>query len=173
MNQPLTRILMSAALLALSLNAAADEPAEVVDTPYGAQKILFDFYFDDPAKIDSALYWIRSVFNPLTQSPYDFSPEELDIKVVIHGTEIVTLAKHNYEKYQNAVERMRYYSELGVEFKVCGLAAVDYGYRPQDLQEFVQIIPSAIPELAHWQLQGYAVIAPNIMEKKYSIEEIR
>ena len=172
-NRPWSALLM-AALLALSASAPADdESASVVQTPYGEQKILFDFYFDDPHKLDSALYWIRSIFNPLTQAPYDLAPEALDIKVVIHGTEIVTLAKHNYAKYKTAVDRMRYYSEFGVEFKVCGLAAVDYGYRPEDLQGFVEIVPSAIPELAHWQQQGYALIAPKIMEKKFSIEEIR
>jgi hypothetical protein len=34
-------------------------------------------------------------------------------------------------------------------------------------------VPSAIAELAHWQLQGYALITPVVMEKHFSIEEIR
>jgi intracellular sulfur oxidation DsrE/DsrF family protein len=110
---------------------------------------------------------------PLMEEPYGYAPEFLNIKVVIHGTEIVALAKKNYEKYKDAVERMRYYAALGVEFKVCGLAAKDYGYVQQDFQEFVHIVPSAITELAHWQLEGYAVIQPQIMSKKFSIEEIR
>ena len=36
-----------------------------------------------------------------------------------------------------------------------------------------EVVPSAITELAHWQQQGYALITPNIMDKKVSIEEIR
>ena len=36
-----------------------------------------------------------------------------------------------------------------------------------------QIVPSAITELAHWQLEGYALIKPEVMDKKFSIEEIR
>jgi intracellular sulfur oxidation DsrE/DsrF family protein len=135
--------------------------------------VVFDFYFDDPQKINSALYWIRSLMNPLSESPYDMAPEMMDIKVIIHGTEIVTVARHNYEKYQDAVERMRYYAALGVEFRVCGLAAQDYDYTLADFYEFVKVTPSAITELAHWQSQGYAVIAPEIMDKKYSIQEIR
>ncbi|HHH43567.1 MAG TPA: hypothetical protein ENK49_05460 [Gammaproteobacteria bacterium] len=151
----------------------ADKGAGFVQTPYTEQKVVFDFYLDDPQKINSALYWIRSLINPLMDSPYDMAPEFLDLKVIIHGTEIVTVARHNYEKYRDAVERMRYYAELGVEFRVCGLAAEDYGYRAEDFQDFIKVAPSAITELAHWQLQGYALIRPIVMEKNLSIEEIR
>jgi intracellular sulfur oxidation DsrE/DsrF family protein len=167
----MTRLLAS--LLLLSPLAQAETAGEFVQTPYREPKVVFDFYFDDPQKINSALYWIRSLMNPLSESPYDMAPEMMDIKVIIHGTEIVTVARHNYEKYQDAVERMRYYAALGVEFRVCGLAAQDYDYTLADFYEFVKVTPSAITELAHWQSQGYAVIAPEIMDKKYSIQEIR
>jgi intracellular sulfur oxidation DsrE/DsrF family protein len=165
------RLLLIALLL--SPLAQAEPRAEFVQTPYDEPKVVFDFYFDNPQKIHSALYWIRSLINPLSESPYDMAPEMMDIKVIIHGTEIVTVAKHNYEKYQDAVERMRYYAALGVEFRVCGLAAEDYDYTPADFYEFIKVTPSAITELAYWQSQGYALITPDIKEKKLSIEEIR
>jgi intracellular sulfur oxidation DsrE/DsrF family protein len=153
--------------------AGAEGKSRIVETPYDEQKVVFDFYFDDPAKINSALYWIRSLMTPLMESPYDMAPEFLDIKVVIHGTEIVTVASKNYERYRDAVERMRYYASLGVEFKVCAIAAGDYGYRPEDFHEFIDVVPSAITELAHWHLQGYALITPMVLEKKFAIEDIR
>ena len=153
--------------------AHAEAPAKFVQTPYQDPKVVFDFYFDDPQKINSALYWIRALINPLSETPYDMAPELMDIKVIIHGTEIVTVAKHNYEKYKDAVERMRYYAELGVEFRVCGLAAEDFSYTPADFYDFIKVTPSAITELAHWQRQGYAVITPDVKEKKFAIEEIR
>jgi len=162
-----------ALLFLLAPLAQADNGAQFVQTPYREPKVVFDFYFDDPQKINAALYWIRSLINPLVESPYDMAPEMMDIKVIIHGTEIVTVARHNYEKYKDAVERMRYYAELGVEFRVCGLAAQDFDYTAADFQDFIKLTPSAITELAHWQSQGYAVIAPDIKEKKYSIDEIR
>jgi intracellular sulfur oxidation DsrE/DsrF family protein len=161
------------AVLLLSSLARAEPGPEFVQTPYTEQKVVFDFYFDNPEKINSALYWIRSLMNPLMESPYGIAPEFMDLKVIIHGTEIVTIAKKNYARYKDAVERMRYYDQLGIEFRVCGLAAEDYGYDKDDFHEFVKVAPSAITELAHWQLQGYAVIAPRILEKKFSIEEIR
>lgn len=155
------------------LVAQPEEQSRFEATPYSEQKVVFDFYLDDPEKIHAALYWIRSLMNPLMAEPYAIAPEFLDLKVVIHGTEIVTLARKNYEKYEDAVERMRYYAQLGVQFKVCGLAAEDYGYQVSDFYEFVQVVPSAITELAHWQLQGYALITPQVMLKTRSIEEIR
>jgi intracellular sulfur oxidation DsrE/DsrF family protein len=157
----------------LVLPAAAGAAGKPVQTPYQEQKVVFDFYFDDPRKIDSALYWVRALFNPLTDEPYNYAPEFLDLVVVIHGTEIVTTVQHNYAKYKDAVERMKYYAALGVKFRVCGLAAQDYGYRLQDFHDFIEVAPSAITELAHWQMQGYALITPQMMDKKFSIEEIR
>ena len=166
------RILTFITLLFIN-NLIFAEQATFVQTPYKEPKVMFEFYFDEPAKINSALYWLRSYINPLSDDPYNYPPELMDIKVVIHGTEIVTLAKKNYAKYKNAVERMKYYSLLGVEFRVCALAAKDFGYETKDFQDFVKIVPSAIIEIGHWQQEGYAIIKPNIMEKKFSIEEIR
>lgn len=163
-------------VLLLSSTTLADDQARrarIVQTPYEEPKVVFDFYFDHPQKINAALHWIRSLMNPLSAAPYNYPPEFMNIVVVIHGTEIVTTAIKNYARYKEAVERMRYYAQLGVQFKVCGLAAVDYGYRQADFHEFIDLVPSAIPELAHWQQQGYALIAPNIMDKNFAIEEIR
>jgi len=143
-------------------------------TPYGEeQKVVFDFYLDEPAKAATALYWLRAYMNPLLDDPYGFAPEFMDIKVIIHGTEIVTVARKNYEKYRDIVERMKYYEALGVEFRVCALAADDYGYAAGDFQDFILMAPSAITELGHWQQEGYALIRPVVYTKTQSIEEIR
>ncbi|MCA1978538.1 MAG: DsrE family protein [Thiobacillus sp.] len=144
-----------------------------VQTPYQPPKVMFEFYFDDPQKIGSALFWVRALMNPLTEAPYNYPPEDFSIVVVIHGTEIVTVAKKNEAKYQEVVDRMRYYADLGVKFKVCGQAAEDFGYAVKDFQDFIEVVPNAITELAHWQQQGYALIVPNIMSKKIDIESIR
>lgn len=163
-----------ALLLILScMNTVQAKGGTWVQTPYKEQKVLFDFYYDDPQKINSALYWIRSQMNPLMDNPYNQAPEFMDIVVVIHGTEIVTVAQKNYKKYKDAVERMRYYAELGVKFKVCGLAAADYDYSIEDFYEFIEVVPSAITELSHWQQQGYSLITPAVKNKIYTIDEIR
>lgn len=80
-------------LLVLHSSPTWSEQATFEQTPYQEPKVVFEFYFDNPDKINSALYWIRSYINPLTESPYDYAPEFMNIKVIIHGTEIVTVAK--------------------------------------------------------------------------------
>lgn len=160
-------------LLGSSVQSPAFAAGKWVATPYAHAKVVFDFYLDDPQKIGSALYWVRSLMNPLQAAPYNYTPEDLNIVVVIHGTEIVTVATKNAAKYQEAVDRMRYYADLGVSFKVCGQAAEDFGYSVKDFQNFIEVVPNAITELAHWQQQGYALITPQVMEKKIDIESIR
>jgi len=162
-------------LIVLAACQAAPLWAEArrVQTPYQSPKALVDMYLDDPAKLGSALYWVRSLMNPLTEAPYSMFAEDIKVIVLMHGTEIVTLAKKNQTRYEELVQRMRYYADMGVKFKICGLAMQDYQYNAADLQDFVEITPSAITELVHWQNQGYALITPQVPEKKFSIDSIR
>lgn len=164
------KYLLVALLLGMSVPAAAGKP---VTPDYAPPRVVFDFYFDDPAKIGSALYWVRALTSTYSVAPYDYAPEDMHIVIVIHGTELVTLAKKNAEKYEEAVGRMRYYADLGVKFRVCGQAMADYGYAAADLHDFVEIAPNAIAELAHWQQQGHALIVPQVMDKRLSLEAIR
>lgn len=167
------RCLCMASLWLAMLHQPALAQAKVVQTPYQNPKALLDIYLDDPAKLGSALYWLRSLVNPLTDAPYSMFPEDIKVVVVMHGTEIVALAKKNLLQYEELVQRMRFYVDMGVKFKVCGLALQDYQYTPADLHSFVEVVPSAITELMHWQNQGYALITPQVQVKKFSIESIR
>jgi len=167
------RIVLITAMLLTATGAWAADGPRALTPPYESPKVVYEFYLDDPQKIHAALYWIRSLINPLSEPPYSFAPEMMDIKVVMHGTEIATVAKKNYATYKNAVDRMRYYAQLGVEFKVCGLAAADYGYKLADFQDFIDVVPSAFTELVHWQMQGYALITPQVLERTMSMESIR
>jgi hypothetical protein len=163
------------ALALLVAIPAAAVSAERVQTPYTAekQKTVYDFYFDEPQKIASALYWLRAQINPLQEAPYGLPAEFLDIKVVIHGTEIVTVARKNQERFPDIVSRLRYYADLGVDFKVCGLAAEEYGYQAADFYPFIDLVPSAMTELVHWQNQGYALMVPRVLDRQRSVEEMR
>lgn len=170
MYPPLATALI-AVLFVISNGAVAE--ARIVHPPYDEPKALFEFYLDDPAKLASALYWVRSYMNPIMAEPYNMAPEFMNVVIVIHGTEIVALARHNYEKYRQEVERLRYYAELGVKIRVCSLAATDFGYTTRDFHDFVELAPSAMTEIVYWQQQGYGLIKPEILEKKFSVDEIR
>lgn len=162
-----------AALMCSLFCATAMAQAKFVQTPYQNPKALVDVYLDDPAKLGAALYWVRSLVNPLVEAPYSMFSEDMSIIVLLHGTEIVTLATKNEARYTEVVQRMRYYASIGVKFKVCGLALQDYHYTASDMHDFVEVTPSAITELMHWQNRGYALITPQILEKKFSIDTIR
>lgn len=170
--------LTPAPLLWLTLALAAAPTATlaqatVVQTPYKNPRALFDIYLDHPDKMGAALYWLRSFVNPLMEAPYSFFNEDMSAIVVLHGTELVTVARKNESRYEDIVQRMRFYADQGVKFKVCGLALKDYGYTAADMQPFVEVTPSAITELVHWQNQGYGLITPVVTDKKVSIDEIR
>ncbi len=173
MKMPIRLLLATLFTAGAVATTAAQAAARQVEPEYGPQKVLFEFYFDHPDKIGPALYWVRSLINPLMAAPYGYAPEDLDIVVVIHGTEIAALVEKNYGRFETSVERMRYYADLGVRFRVCALALADFGYRAEELQDFVEVVPSAMVDLAHWQLQGYALIRPLILERRWSMEEIR
>jgi uncharacterized protein len=113
------------------------------------------------------------MMNPLVEAPCNYSPEDPKIVVVIHGTEIVTVAKKNEAKYREAVNRMRYCASLGVSFKRCGVAASDYGYSLQDFPGFTEVVANGITELAQRQQQGFALITPQVLDKTIDIESIR
>lgn len=155
------------------LPAFAEEAARYVEPPYKPPKVVYDFYLDDPAKMAAAFHWVRALIKPLSDPPYNIPPEAMNIKVVLHGTELVTMAKKNYGKYQELVEKMRYYASLGVEFKVCNFAAHDYGYSTEDFYDFIEVVPSAFAELVYWQQQGYALITPRVYFRNQSLEEMR
>lgn len=161
------------ALLCLAPVAASHAQATWVQTPYSQPKALVDVYLDHPDKMGSALYWLRSLVNPLIEPPYSMLPDDMHVIVLLHGTELVTVARKNEARYEEVVQRMRYYASQGVKFKVCGLALKDYGYQPKDMQAFIEVTPSAMTELVHWQNQGYALITPVVTDKKVALEDIR
>jgi len=157
----------------IATSAALHAQARFVQTPYQNPKALFDIYLDHPDKLGAALYWLRSFVNPLTEAPYSLFAEDMSVIVVLHGTELVTVAKKNEARYEEVVQRMRYYAQQGVKFKVCGLALKDFGYTLADMQPFVEVTPSAMTELVHWQNRGYGLITPLVTDKKLSVESIR
>ncbi|MGI9216990.1 MAG: DsrE family protein [Hydrogenophaga sp.] len=170
-NATLPALLLTLGLAAAPLATLAQ--ATVVQTPYKHPKALFDIYLDHPAKMGAALYWLRSFVNPLLEAPYSLFNEDMSVVVVLHGTELVTVARKNEAQYEDVVQRMRFYADHGVKFKVCGLALKDFGYTPAELQPFVEVTPSAMTELVHWQNQGYGLITPLVTDKRLSIEDIR
>ncbi|WP_448583784.1 DsrE family protein [Thermocrinis sp.] len=144
----------------------AKEEAKFVQTEYKKPfRVVYELFLDHPEKLRVALGWISNVIFVLTHPPYNFNLEEIDIVVVSHGREIEVFAKENRGKYQDMVERLESLSQYGVKFKLCRIALTQlYGYSEKDVYPFVETVPSAITEIAHWQQMGYALLIPMVFE---------
>lgn len=163
-------------LFALSFSLFAQDKAKFVQTPYKAPfRAVVEFFFDEPEKVRPALEWVANIVHVLSKEPYNFVPgEDIDIVVVVHGTEITTLAKKNRDRYRDIWDKVEGLEMYGVKFKVCAMAAeLIYGYGPEDFPPFVELVPSAITELLHWQQNNYALLIPRVYERKRSVEELR
>ncbi|RMH81292.1 MAG: hypothetical protein D6674_00345 [Acidobacteria bacterium] len=144
----------------------AQEHARFVYTEYKRPfKVVYELFLDHPEKLRPALGWISNVLFVLTNPPYNFSPDDINILVVSHGREVPVFAKRNGEHYKDIVERVESLSIYGVKFKVCKMAAEQvYGLSEKDFYPFVELVPSAITEIIHWQMQGYALMIPQVFE---------
>lgn len=153
-------------LLLFLFFAYAQPHGKFVQTPYAVPfKVVYELFLDHPEKIRPALGWISNVIFVLTNPPYNYSPEDIQIVVVSHGRELPVFATRNRDQYADIVERLESLSLYGVKFKVCKMAAEQiYGLSEKDFYPFVELVPSAITEIIHWQMQGYALMIPQVFE---------
>ncbi|WP_448587614.1 DsrE family protein [Thermocrinis sp.] len=153
-------------LIILLCVSFAKDQAKFVQTEYKKPfRVVYELFLDHPEKLRVALGWISNVIFVLTNPPYNFGLEDIDIVVVSHGREIPVFAKENQGKYSDVVERLESLSFYGVKFKLCRMALVQlYGYSEKDIYPFVETVPSAITEIAHWQHMGYALLIPMVFE---------
>jgi len=150
---------------ALATNVALAQ----TDAPYGTAKFesyadigsikqlktVWDFNFQDPKAVGMVFNNVAA----LMKATSEFGPNELDpLKIVIvsHGPEIVVWAKKNYEKYKAIVDRAASMAKQGVRIEICRNAAAAEGFKPEDLQGFVTVIPAGPYALAYWQAKGYS-----------------
>ncbi|MDA8110775.1 MAG: DsrE family protein, partial [Betaproteobacteria bacterium] len=104
-------------------------------------KVVWDFNFQDPRTIAVVL----NNLNALLKATESYGPREIDpLKVVIvsHGPEVVLWAKKNYPKYKEIVDRAASFAKQGVRFEVCRNDAAALGFKPENLDGFVTVIPA-------------------------------
>ena len=77
--------------------------------------------------------------------------------VTLHGDEINYFASANELDFEPVVARAQSLT-LGetIEFRVCRVSAKRRGYNPEDLQDFVHVVPMADAEIVRLQFNGYA-----------------
>jgi len=127
--------------------------AKLNDIQYKPQKVVYDIAVSNIRSFESALdraSYLSKVYNA--------DPFEASIILVLHGDEINFFAIKNYEKYKDLMVRASSLAVGGViQFHMCKVAAKGYGYDPEDIHGFVEMVPMADAEIVRLQNEeGYA-----------------
>jgi intracellular sulfur oxidation DsrE/DsrF family protein len=86
----------------------------------------------------------------------EFGDQHITVAVVAHGDGIDLLLKQS----KLPSERLAKLNERGVQLLACHITMKRQGITPEDLHDFVQIIPSGNAELIRKQYEGWAYIRP-------------
>ena len=138
------------AVLSMGGVAAAEAPwgsARVTETEYKPQKVVYDVSVQTVKKMTSALDRASYLSKITGADPFDSS-----IVLVLHGAEIEFFARKNYTKYKELMHRAQSLVEGEVlKIKMCKIAAEGHGYKPKDIQGFVEMVPMGDAEIIRLQ----------------------
>lgn len=172
MTQLIPSLVLAAACLC-GVTAAVAADSSPVQEPYGTAqfksysdidsfktlKVVWDFNFADPKSVGFVFNNLAALIKATEDyGPHDFHP--IKVVIVSHGPEVVLWAKQNYAKYKDIVDRAASFAQQGVKFEVCRNDAAALGFKPEDLDGFVTVIPAGPYALTYWQNKGYAVMEP-------------
>lgn len=117
-----------------------------------AHKVVYDVKTDSNEAFNSVLDRISYLNTRLGGDPLTTS-----IVVVLHGDEINYFASDNELDFEPIIARAQSLT-IGetIEFRVCRVSAKRRGYLPEDLQNFVRVVPMADAEIVQLQFNGYA-----------------
>ncbi|MTI21496.1 hypothetical protein E1176_10745 [Fulvivirga sp. RKSG066] len=132
-------------------------------TPITGEKIVIDIVNgpEDHSALNKDLDRVARLINLYKLS--NIAPEQLDIKIVLHGG-ATTLALSD-ESYKTLLGSQNPNSELmqallarGVAFYVCGQSFFRKGYKETDLHADVDMAVSAMTTLIMLQKEGYQLL---------------
>lgn len=145
----LNTIILLIAALWLAPTAAQAESSYESDA---ARKVVYDVKTGSIDEFANVLDRISYLNSRLGSDPLSTS-----IVVVLHGDEIHYFARERELDHEKVLARTRSMT-MGetIEFRVCKVSAKRRGYRPEDLQSFVNVVPMADAEIVQLQYNGYA-----------------
>ena len=134
-------------MIAACLYMAPAFSAENIELEYSPQKVVYDVNVKDIRGLKSALDRASYLSTITGADPFDQS-----IVLVSHGPEIEFFAKKNAAQYQELMARAKSLVESEVlKIRMCRIAARSHGYEPEDIQDFVEIIPMGDAEIIRLQ----------------------
>jgi len=136
-------------LIAFSATANAEEQRR-----YSPSKVVYDLTSSDSKELASILDRAS-----MLQNLYQNDSFESSIVLVIHGDTIPLFGSKDKAIQPELMQRARSLS-MGdiIEFRVCKASAALQGFKKDDLQDFVAMVPMADAEIIKLQQEGYAYI---------------
>jgi len=154
-------LLLACLLLPAPMALAADAPdtnapwghAELDNAAYKPNKVVYDVAVSSVAAFTNVLDRV-SFLNTI----YQADPFESSIVLVLHGGEIPFFAIKNYGKYKDLMARAESLVNSGnIRFRMCRVAALGHGFKPEDIHGFVEMVPMADAEIVRLQQEeGHA-----------------
>ncbi|MBI3776293.1 MAG: DsrE family protein [Gammaproteobacteria bacterium] len=158
-----TLLMVSGLLSVTGVMAAPEELA-----PYGTAKTnmhtyapinrVFDVNYEDPANLNALYGFITNIDKVVPGKSV----------VVLHGPEMRVFAKENYLKFQGIVDKMAELSKQGTEFRMCNNAMHAAGFKAEDMDGFITVIPAGFAEIIDLESKGYQPINPLVTAVKDS-----
>lgn len=156
---------LAALLLALSgtpVVAGPEDPSTFNPVRYEAQKVLYDFNFDEPMDGFRALNFIRNHIAAAKEFG-DFKNSKF--VVISHGNELHAFSRLNRAIYPEVYEAVQELTDQGVEFHICRNAAKSRGYEPDQFYDLFTVVPAAVIDIAKYGNEGYSYIYPAVTRK--------
>jgi len=121
---------------------------------YSPAKVIYDLTSPDPKRLASILDRAS-----MLQNLYQNDSFESSIVLVIHGDTIPLFGSKGKAVQPELMQRARSLS-MGdiIEFRVCRASAALQGFKKDDLQDFVAMVPMADAEIIKLQQEGYAYL---------------
>ncbi len=141
---------------ALFANDTANAPwggAQVTETEYKPQKVVYDVHVKTVEEVKSVLDR-ASYLSTITGA----DPFEQSIVLVLHGKELSFFAIKNFSKYEDLMRRAQSLVDSeALKIKMCKIAAQSQGYAAKDIHGFIEMVPMGDAEIIRLQYEeGHA-----------------
>ena len=134
-------------------NYAPGTGAKILEIDYKPPKVVYDVAVTSVGKLTSVLDR-ASYLSKITGA----DPFETSIVLVLHGNEIEYFARKNEKKHHELMLRARsLVTAETLKIRMCRIAAEGHGFKPEEIQDFVEMVPMGDAEIVRLQTEeGHA-----------------
>jgi len=123
--------------------------AQKTNIKYHPQKVVYDVAASSINELVHVIDRVSSLNNLTGNDPFESS-----IIIVLHGPEVKYFAHKNYQKYKVLIDRAQSLTVGStIKFKMGQLTAKWYGFEPENIHGFIELIPMGDAEIIRLQIE--------------------